>query len=72
MATNQVTLGGVQYDVIEQRTQESMLATHPNVAREMAKAGIVAQMTLRRPRGNRLWCAYEYANGTVSRIVSVA
>ena len=69
---NQIKLNNVIYNVEKVVTNAQHLAEgRPNVVRHRNKVGIVADMILRRPKGQKLHLAYVYANGQTQYVVGL-
>jgi hypothetical protein len=66
-----VTIGYKQYTITGRRTVEETEAAMPNLAAEMRKYGVVAEVTMKTPKSRKLWLANEFADGHLHIVLSV-
>lgn len=64
----QVTINGVEYKVIEEKRN---FDRWPNLAKNYAERGIVAEMIVRRQMGRKQWLVREYQSGTMQIVMSL-
>ena len=65
---NQVTIKGITYNIEQRNTVSDMLNRNlKNIARTMTENKCVAQLLLRRPKGQNYYMTNEFAGGVCNK-----